>query len=255
MRLGRCCASWRAAARIATSDARARWCPRSSCTASTIASCASTSRTPRRCATRARRRGAPWRRARAAARGSRPPRRGRRGVAGCEDGAMAGGAPGTAGPGNGSGLLGEPVREFVDDLTSVLGALRTRAGAPADAVAHRARRRTRGPGRRRGHHRRRRPPERRRAAGLRRGARTVVRVAPRRDTLDAPRQRRDPPAPRLPDHAVAVVRDDRECRRAATARHTAGTTTRRRCGSRTPCARSTRRRRARSSSPSTRCGR
>jgi Cdc6-like AAA superfamily ATPase len=49
---------------------------------------------------------------------------------------MAGGAPGTAGPGNGSGLLGEPVREFVDDLTSVLGALRTRAGAPVDAVAH-----------------------------------------------------------------------------------------------------------------------
>jgi Cdc6-like AAA superfamily ATPase len=49
---------------------------------------------------------------------------------------MAGGAPGTAGPGNGSGLLGEPVREFVDELTSVLGALRAQAGGPADVAAH-----------------------------------------------------------------------------------------------------------------------
>ena len=209
MRLGRCCASWRAAAPIATSHARARCVPtllvhgehdRLVC----VDLAARRGAAP----PGARRRGAARRRARAAARGSRPPRRGRRGVAGCEDGAMAGGAPGTAGPGNGSGLLGEPVREFVDDLTSVLGALRDARGRTCGRRRHRARRRTRGPGRRRGHDRRRRPPERRRAARLRRGARAVVRVAAR-----TRHPRRSATAPRSASTAASRSRRRRCSRR------------------------------------------
>ncbi|HEY8217265.1 MAG TPA: AAA family ATPase [Acidimicrobiia bacterium] len=49
---------------------------------------------------------------------------------------MAGGAPGSAGPGNGSGLLGEPVREFVDELTTILGRFSAQAGRPVDTAAH-----------------------------------------------------------------------------------------------------------------------
>ncbi|MEX2256539.1 MAG: AAA family ATPase [Acidimicrobiia bacterium] len=48
--------------------------------------------------------------------------------------APAGGDGGDAG-GRGDGLLGEPVRAFVTELTGILGALRTRAGAAAEPSA------------------------------------------------------------------------------------------------------------------------
>jgi SpoVK/Ycf46/Vps4 family AAA+-type ATPase len=46
-------------------------------------------------------------------------------------------AQGTSGgdTGTSGGLLGEPIRGFVGDLTKILGALRAKAGAPADASA------------------------------------------------------------------------------------------------------------------------
>ena len=48
-----------------------------------------------------------------------------------------------------------------------------------------------------------------------------------------------PPAPGVPDHAVAAVRDDRDRRRPQRHHARAGATTTARCASRTPCARST----------------
>ena len=44
---------------------------------------------------------------------------------------MSGGGT-TGGSGNGLGLLGEPVRAFVDELTAILGALRAKASTAAD---------------------------------------------------------------------------------------------------------------------------
>ena len=90
-----------------------------------------------------------------------------------------------------AGLLVEPVSTFVDDLTEILGNLRSRAKAAVDADRQPARRRARGAGRDREHDRGRRQPERQRAARVRRGARAVVRLA-----CAARRRRRSATAPR-----------------------------------------------------------